>query len=137
MTGGNSIGQESSARSLLIAACILILLQAAALAIAGPSGFAPTISDAIQLALGIICILTSWNAFRNSGAAARYYWRMLILTFVVWATGQSLQLYMDVHPVASLEVADDLIFSLSLAPFGMLLFLDPDNEPNHFDYLHI
>ena len=44
---------------------------------------------------------------------------------------------MDVSGDHSLDSFDETAFFLSQIPFGMLLFLDPDGEPNHFDKLHI
>ncbi len=44
---------------------------------------------------------------------------------------------MDVSGDHSLDSLDETAFFLSQIPFGMLLFLDPDGEPNHFDKLHI
>jgi signal transduction histidine kinase/DNA-binding response OmpR family regulator len=131
------IATAFSPRAMLAASCSIILLQATAIGLAGPTGLAPALSDFLQLFLGIICIVASWQLFRSSGKAARYYWRMLVLTFLVWTAGQSVQLCLDVRSSATLAVADDMIFNVSTVPFGMLLFLDPDHEPNHFDYLHI
>jgi diguanylate cyclase (GGDEF)-like protein/PAS domain S-box-containing protein len=37
----------------------------------------------------------------------------------------------------SLESIDELIFFFSVIPFGMLAFLDPEEEPNSFDKLHL
>ncbi|HTZ75295.1 MAG TPA: response regulator [Candidatus Aquilonibacter sp.] len=137
MNTQNSIASTFSPKAILTAACGIILLQALAIEIAGGTGLAPALSDLLQLSLGVICILTSWHLFRRSGQAARYYWRMLVLTFLIWTLGQLLQLCLDVHASATLALADDIIFNVSTVPFGMLLFLDPDHEPNHFDYLHL
>jgi diguanylate cyclase (GGDEF)-like protein/PAS domain S-box-containing protein len=97
----------------------------------------PLVSDVIQLALGLICILACTAAFRRSHGIARYAWRLLAVTFVVWAVAQVLAVYPDISGDHSLDNIDDTLFFLSIIPFGMLPFLDPDAEPNHFDRLHI
>ncbi|MGB7847064.1 MAG: EAL domain-containing protein [Candidatus Acidiferrum sp.] len=68
---------------------------------------------------------------------ARYAWRLLAVTFVIWAFAQALGVYLDISGDHSLDSFDDTLFFVSVIPFGMLLFLDPDGEPNHFDKLHI
>jgi diguanylate cyclase (GGDEF)-like protein/PAS domain S-box-containing protein len=45
--------------------------------------------------------------------------------------------YLDISGDHSLDGLDDILFFLSVIPFGLLAFLDPDGEPNHFDRLHI
>src|ERR1022692_263626 len=89
------------------------------------------------LALGLICILACTAAFRRSSGIARYAWRLLTVAFVVWAVAQVLAVYIDVSGDHWLDSLSDLLFFLSVIPFGMLTFLDPDGEPNSFDRLHI
>ena len=89
------------------------------------------------LALGLICILACTAAFRRSSGIARYAWRLLAVAFVVWAVAQVLAVYLDISGDHSLDSLDEIIFFFSVLPFGMLPFLDPDGEPNHFDRLHI
>jgi diguanylate cyclase (GGDEF)-like protein/PAS domain S-box-containing protein len=48
-----------------------------------------------------------------------------------------LGLYIDVSGDHSLDSLDDILFFLSVIPFGLLAFLDPEGEPNNFDRLHI
>ena len=48
-----------------------------------------------------------------------------------------LGVYLDVSGNHLLDSLDETVFFLSVIPFGMLLFLDPDSEPNHFDKLHL
>src|ERR1039458_9826621 len=89
------------------------------------------------LALGLICILACTAAFRRSSGIARYALRLLAVAFVVWAVAQVLAVYLDISGDHSLDSLDEIIFFFSVLPFGMLPFLDPDGEPNHFDRLHI
>jgi diguanylate cyclase (GGDEF)-like protein/PAS domain S-box-containing protein len=55
----------------------------------------------------------------------------------VWVVAQVLGVYLDISGDHSLDGVDDILFFLSVIPFGLLAFLDPDREPNHFDRLHI
>jgi diguanylate cyclase (GGDEF)-like protein/PAS domain S-box-containing protein len=122
---------------LIAASCILVVVQAIVIATLGDRTLGPLASDVIQLALGLICILACTAAFRRSRGIARYLWRLLTFAFVGWAVGQALAVYVDVSGNHSLDSVADTLFFLSVIPFGMLSFLDPDGEPNSFDRLHI
>jgi diguanylate cyclase (GGDEF)-like protein len=122
---------------VIAAASALLLAQAVSLAKFGEHPPGPLLSESCQFLIGALCIFTSVHAFRRSGSVARYYWRWLALTFAVWAFAQALGLYLDISPNPSLQALDDLLFYVSVIPFGMLIFLDPDHEPNHFDRLHL
>jgi len=122
---------------LIAASCILVVGQALVIATLGRRTLGPLVSDVTQLALGLICILACTEAFRRSRGIARYAWRLLAVAFVVWAVGQTLAVYADVSGDHSPDSLADILFFLSVIPFGMLTFLDPDSEPNCFDRLHI
>ena len=111
--------------------------QVVLLASLGHGRLGALLSESIQLALGVICILACIEAFRRSSGIARYAWRLLAATFVVWFVAQVLGVYIDISGDHSLDSLDDILFFLSVIPFGLLAFLDPDGEPNHFDRLHI
>jgi diguanylate cyclase (GGDEF)-like protein/PAS domain S-box-containing protein len=134
-----TIGSASRGFSsrLIAASCILVVGQALVLASLGHRTPGPVLSEAIQLVLGLICILACTSAFRRSSGIARYAWRLLAVTFVVWAVAQVLGVYLDISGDHSLESLDEILFFLSVIPFGLIAFLDPDSEPNHFDRLHI
>jgi diguanylate cyclase (GGDEF)-like protein/PAS domain S-box-containing protein len=55
----------------------------------------------------------------------------------VWAVAQTLSVYVDVSGDHSPDSFANILFFVSVIPFAMLAFLDPDGEPNHFDRLHI
>ena len=122
---------------LIAASCILLLGQALVIATVGHRTLGPLVSDVTQFALGLICILACTAAFRRSRGIARYAWRLLSVAFVVWAVAQGLAVYVDVSADHSPDSLADILFFLSVVPFGMLTFLDPDTEPNCFDRLHI
>jgi diguanylate cyclase (GGDEF)-like protein/PAS domain S-box-containing protein len=124
-------------KHLIAASGILVGGQAIVIATVGQRTPGPLLSEAAQLALGLICIVACTAAFRRSSGIARYAWRLLAVTFVVWAVAQVLAVYIDISGDHSLDNLDDTLFFLSVIPFGMIAFLDPDGEPNHFDKLHI
>lgn len=97
----------------------------------------PVLSDTAQLALGLICVLASIDAFHRSHGVARYAWRCLGISFAMWFAAQAVGVLGDLSPNPSLEALDQLLFFLSLIPFGMLPFVDPDTEPSGLDRLHI
>ena len=88
---------------MLAIAAALLAAQAVSLATVGERAPGPFLSESMQLLLGILCILTSVNAFRGTASVARYYWRWLAFTFSVWACAQALGVYVDVAPNGSLE----------------------------------
>jgi diguanylate cyclase (GGDEF)-like protein len=126
-----------SAGKMIPTAVGLFIVQAAALAIFGQRPVGVLLSEVVQLLIGTLCIAASVQAFRHSTSVARYYWRWLAVTFSVWAIAQGLGVYIDLSSNGSLEALDGLLFYLSVIPFGMLIFLDPENEPRHFDRLHL
>jgi hypothetical protein len=136
LTAGLSPSRGFSS-GLIAASCILLVGQALVIATLGHRTLGPLVSDFTQLVLGLICILACTAAFRRSRGVARYVWRLLAVTFVVWAVAQGLGVYLDISGDHSLDSLDDILFFLSVIPFGMLPFLDPDGEPNSFDRLHI
>ncbi len=126
-----------SSKRLIAVACTLVTLQALVIAVLNRRTVAPILSEFIQLALGLTCVLACIETFHRSRGIARYAWRLLALTFMVWTVAQGLGVYLDLSGNQSLEGLDDILFFLSVIPFGMLPFLDPEGEPNHFDRLHL
>ena len=125
-----------SSRATVYSAAIIVFLQACSLVIFGHRRPGAILSESLQLVLGFICLLTSLQAFRRSGNIARNYWRWLSCTFCVWIVAQGLGVYIDFSNDGSLEQLDDLLFFLSVIPFGMLIFLDYDGDSNRLDRLH-
>ena len=123
--------------SLIAASCTLVVGQAIVISTLGHRTVGALVSDVTQLGLGLICILACREAFRRSRGIARYAWRLLAVAFVVWAVAQALAVYVDVSGNRSLDSLSNVLFFLSIIPFGMLTFLDPDGEPTSFDRLHI
>jgi diguanylate cyclase (GGDEF)-like protein/PAS domain S-box-containing protein len=122
---------------LVAASCVLVVGQAIGIATLGHRTRGPLVSNVIQLALGLICVLACTEAFRRSRGIARYAWRLLAVVFLAWLVAQTLSVYIDVSGDHSPDSFANILFFVSVIPFAMLAFLDPDGEPNHFDRLHI
>jgi len=125
-----------SPRWIIPVACVLFTAQAIVIAQLENQALVALLSELVQLLLGVLCVLASVKAFRFSHGIARYAWRLLAVSFCLWIVGQILGVYIDVSGNRSLDRLDDVIFFLSVIPFGMLLVLDPTSEPDHFDRLH-
>jgi signal transduction histidine kinase/CheY-like chemotaxis protein len=108
---------------LLLAHTILILRF-------GIQGRGPFFSALMLLAEGVACTISCYRAMRRSGPVGRYFWRLITLSFVIWTAAQ---LMGTVSPPDSLG---DMLFEFATLPFGMTLFLEPDNESLRFDPLH-
>jgi len=124
-------------RHAMIGACALLLVQVITLWTSRGHPAAALLSDAVQLLLGLLCVLASIRAFRHSTGAWRYCWLWLTVTFGIWTGAQVLGIYIDKTGSQFLDPLDDLLFFVSGIPFGMLLFLDPDEESDRFDLLHL
>lgn len=132
-----SIMKRFAGNGLVSAAGVIAALHVAIVSTVGTRTPGPFVSDSLQLALGCICVIACLDAFRRSHGVERYIWRFLTVTFVIWCLGQILATYIDATGHEYLNPANDLIFWLSLIPFGMLPFLDSEGEPNSFDKLHL
>jgi len=121
----------------LVSAAFLWVSEVAVIATLGRSPSGITLSNLIQIALGVLCMFAAWRAARRSGSLGKYFWRLITVTFSVWVVAECVGFYSEIVPGSTLNPVSDLLFVFSTVPFGMALFLDPDHEPNHFDRLHI
>ena len=121
----------------MAASCILFLVQALFIATLGHQRPGPAVSDFVQLALGLICIAACVGAISRSQGMGRHIWQLFAATFAMWEVAQAIGVYIDLTQVQSLGPFDDILFFLSLIPFGALPFLDPNGESDSFDKLHI
>src|SRR5581483_5164623 len=98
----------------------------------------PILSDLIQLALGILALVTALQAAARSHTFARMFWR-LAAAVAIWCIGQALGCYYSsiLHlPTLSLW-GIDVFFTTWIAPLVMCLFLDPESEPGGLDWARI
>jgi diguanylate cyclase (GGDEF)-like protein/PAS domain S-box-containing protein len=128
---------KTNPKYLVAASCTLFLVQALSIATLGHRRPGPAVSDFVQLALGLICIVSCFGAISRSQGMGRHIWQLFTTTFAMWELAQALGVYIDLTQVQSLARFDDILFFLSLIPFGALPFLDPNAESDSFDRLHI
>ena len=126
------------AREWFAAATVLLIAEVTVIATFGRRPAGVVLSNLIQLTLGVLCIIAAWRAAHRSGSLGSYFWRLMTLTFVVWEAGQYVGFCAESLPGMSvLSQVSDPMFVFSTVPLGMVLFLDPDHEPNRFDRLHV
>ncbi len=117
--------------------CVLFLGQALLISILGYQSPGPAISDVAELALGLVCVASCVGAASRSQGMSRHIWQLFAATFAMWEIAQALGVYIDLTGVQLLDSFDDLLFFLSIAPFGALPFLDPSGESDSFDKIHL
>jgi PAS domain S-box-containing protein len=139
------LGQETDSRQmhgvfpsrrLIAAACTLVAVQVLVLAAQNPTRTLTSASEFIQFALGLVAILACRNAFQRSRGIGKYPWRFLTISFAIWTIAQGFGMT-AAHVGQWLANVSDALFFLSAAPFGMLVFLDPDDPSESFDRLHV
>ncbi len=121
----------------ILGACILLIVQGVALETLREHWLGVLVSNTAQLALGALCVWESFCALRRSRGGWHHFWQWMTATFGIWVGAQLLGVYIDQTGNRSLDALDDLLFSLSGIPFGMLLFLDSDQKNDEFDRLHL
>jgi two-component system cell cycle sensor histidine kinase/response regulator CckA len=127
-----------SSRKTIAAASFLLLAHAVVLAAFGTRAPGPLLSDLVQLAVGILCAGTSFQASRRSNGLGRYFWGLVALSFFLWVLAQTLTTYDEAfHAPTSIEWLVNILFFFWFTPLGMAVFLDPDSEPKGFDLLLI
>src|SRR6266852_4332450 len=125
-----------SSRKVLPVACLLWGMHAAVLLLFGTRGHGPLFSDLIQLALGLLTVLTVLGAAKRSDSFGRYFWWLTAFSFSILCTGQGLAIFNEVALTSSsLQWPANFLFTFWFIPFGVALFLDPDHELNGFDSL--
>src|ERR1700733_10354840 len=94
-------------------ACGLLLVHAAGIARFGVRGHGPLLSAFILLAEGIACATACGGAIRRSGPAGRYFWRLFLLSFLIWIAAE---LTDTIRLFGSLG---DLLFQFATLPLAM------------------
>ena len=114
----------------ILIGCGLLLVHAVCIASFGIGGRGPLISAIILLAEGVACAISCYSAMRRSGPVGRYFWRLILLSFVVWVVAEL------TGTIAPPSDFGDLLFQFSTLPLAMTLYLEPEHEPARFDPLH-
>ena len=130
--------KKFAAPALLLGGCCLLALEGANLVLWGTHSPGPTLSDLIQLAMGIVCTVAAYRASRLSENFGRYFWGLGFATFALFVIAQSLASYDNAfHAPHFIQWAVNVLFFFWLTPLGMALFLDMDFAPEGFDWLLI
>jgi hypothetical protein len=126
-------------RATLIVSGLLVAAQAATLTIWGPTAPGPVLSGAIQLALGLVCMLVALAAARRGGGT-RYERRFLLLMAArsgVFAVAQLLATcYLLDASIQFTGSIADVLFHLEDVPLGIAFFLDPGGDADRFERPH-
>ena len=128
-----------TSRKSLIAGVLLLALQACALLQFGRDSVGPLLSDLAQLGLGILAVITSFQAARRSGTFGRIFWKLAGAAFLIWSVGQVLGTYYGSilnFPTQRLWGVD-VFYHVWVAPLVMCLFLDPEAEAGGVDWQRI
>lgn len=123
--------------SMALIALLLLLAQAAAIKTLAGSLSAVLLSDSIQLALGVLCIIVCVRAIRTANLIERNYWICLVASYVVWSAPEILEIYIEITGKEYLNPIDDFLFFASVMPFGMMLLLESHPSCKGFDCLHV
>ncbi len=123
--------------TVILVTCGLLLAHIAVLSLWNGQMLGSFLSDLIQTLFGVLCILTSLQAFRHSSGAGRYYWGLMAASFAIYVLPQGFQTYADAFAVGKYNPLIDFMFIWWLLPLGMMLFLDPDYDPKRSDRLHL
>src|SRR5260370_34985798 len=135
MAAGEFVPMLSSTKVMPVA-WLLRVLHAAVLLGFGSRGHGPLLSDLIQLALGLLTVLTVLGAAKRSDSFGRYFWRLTAFSFSILSTGQALAIVNEVALRSlSLQWVANFLFTFWFIPFGVALFLAPKHELNGFDSL--
>jgi two-component system cell cycle sensor histidine kinase/response regulator CckA len=127
-----------SSQKTIVAVGILFVSHISVLTILGTTRPGPILSELIQLALGIVCVLASFQAAGRSNDFGRNFWRLAAVAFSLFVVAQALGTYDEAYQASHfVEWLDNLIFFFWFTPVGMALFLDPESEARGFDWLVI
>jgi len=106
-------------RKPVLLAVILLGAHAAVIAFLKGRFPGPILSDLIQLALGILALVTALQAAHRSGAFGRMFWRLVASGFAIWCIGQALGCYYSsiLHrPTLSLWGIDVFFYHVDCSP---------------------
>src|SRR5260370_29815145 len=99
-------------------ACLLWGMHAAVLLGFGTRGHGPLLSDLIQLALGLLTVLTVLGAAKRSDSFGRYFWRLTAFSFSILSPGQALAIGNQVaFASSSLPRVANFLFTFWFIPF--------------------
>ena len=89
-------------RIILITASVLWLAHVGVVVFLGGNAPGPTLSDALQFALGALLIYAIVQAEHRSEGMAIAFWRLTAVAYALLVTAQALSVYSDLRPTPAL-----------------------------------
>jgi signal transduction histidine kinase/CheY-like chemotaxis protein len=124
------IGRRKRLRGWFLVVLSLVAAHLLGLLKYGVHDPGPAVSGLIFLLDGVACIAACYGASRRSGPAARYFWQLITLSFLLFLGAQASNVLSHGGPFA------DFLFQFSTLPLGMTLFVDSRHKSVRFDPLH-
>lgn len=126
-------------RPPILAGFLLLCVQSLSILTLGHQEPGPIISDLIQLTLGILTTVACFLAAKRSGSFGRVLWRLAGTAFTVWCIGQILgTVYGDIFNLPTQAFwGIDVFYTAWPAPLVMCMLLDPEGEPEGFEWQRI
>jgi hypothetical protein len=101
-----------SRRTIALVACSLFFAQTLMIVVWTGTTVAAVVSDAVQIALGFLCLFASLDALNRSAKTSSYHWCWLAASFLALIAAQGLGTYIDATSDHSWDRLDDVLFSL-------------------------
>jgi len=117
----------SSPKLVVIVTAVLFAAHAVVLTTLGTGGRGPLLSNSLQLALGIICVIAPLVAARGGAAGLAFGRRFLYLMsgrYLIWAAAQGLSIIVPENDAPYQESVANVLFHLEDLPMGVALLLD-------------
>src|SRR5215469_8819761 len=120
----------------LLVACALLALHSVDLLVWGTRGPGPILSDLLQEAMAVLCVVAAYKASRVSENFGRFFWGLCVVSFSLFAVAQGLASYDSSFGAPHfIEWAVNVLFFFWLTPMAMALFLEVDFALKGFDWL--
>lgn len=103
----------------------------------GTSWGGALLSNLIQLALGILTVVASWNTSRRCGRLGNYFWTLASLSYAIWVVAQSIGTYSESFRHGFGDGVSSLLFFCWFVPIGLALTLPEGSDAGSFDWLRI
>jgi PAS domain S-box-containing protein len=126
LPGPNTLSRGQ--RAFLFLALALFLTHAALLLALPSNPVTPLLSNLIQIACPLLAALACLSVARRMSLFGKHFWLLVAAGFVLWTFGQTVATYYDSILHASLQQPwpSDIIYSLSMSPLLMTLFIDQE-----------
>ena len=115
-------------RLLLCIALALFFLHAVALMAAPSKSATSLLSDSIQVAFGLLALVSTVCASRRMNRFGKHFWLLISGCFLLWTAAQLMATYYNniAHRPLQTPWPSDVVFFVCMAPAFMALFLDTE-----------